>query len=219
MEEFVHSVKRAEFPLHPLDTQAAFLNIPYHFFYGNTTGAADFMPSEPLKAGFYRALQQFPILAGNLRSDGSGQTSVVVALKLLNMPEYVESTSDVTYDELRESKFHSSAWPPGLSTAGAITKAGPDGRIKLLSVHVVRLRNNSGVVVFVNMPHYVVDGTGFFTFVRLWADHCRAERRGDAALAAEARAMPLCFDRALIGRSLPEARRPLDADTEGVYTG
>ncbi|KAJ2767229.1 hypothetical protein IWQ57_004035, partial [Coemansia nantahalensis] len=57
MEEFVHSVKRAEFPLHPLDTQAAFLNIPYHFFYGNTTGAADFMPSEQLKAGFYRALQ------------------------------------------------------------------------------------------------------------------------------------------------------------------
>ncbi|KAJ2716891.1 hypothetical protein H4R19_000376 [Coemansia spiralis] len=219
MEDFVNSVKSAEFPLHPLDTQAAFLNIPYHFFYGNTTGTADFMPSAQLKTGFYRALQQFPILVGQLRSDGGGRTSVVVRPKLLNMPEYVESASDVGFEELQATKFHNSAWPAGLSTAGAITKAGRDGRIKLLTVHVVRLRNNSGVVVFVNMPHYVVDGTGFFAFVRLWADHCRAERRGDSALAAEAGARPLCFDRALIGRSLPADRKPLDADTVGVYTG
>ncbi|KAJ2365264.1 hypothetical protein H4S01_003346 [Coemansia sp. RSA 2610] len=219
MDEFISTVKNQEIPLHPLDTQAAFMNVPYHFFYANDAGtAASYMPSETMRMAFYQALQKFPLLAGHLRSDGTGKTTVVVDRAQLNMPEYLESTSDVDFATLREAKFHHSAWPRGLSTTKAITTAGASGHIKLLNVHVVRLHANSGVVVFVNVPHYVVDGAGFFTFVELWGTLCRATRTNDPALRQEAVARPLCFDRGLIGRSLPDKRTPLDTETVRVYT-
>ncbi|KAJ2784035.1 hypothetical protein H4R18_001348 [Coemansia javaensis] len=219
MDEFVASVENQEFPLHALDTQAAFMNVPYHFFYANSDEAGDFMPSDALRTSFYRALQRYPILAGNLRCEGQGRTTVVVERDNLNMPEYAESESAMAFGEMREAKFHHSSWPKGLSTVGAITKAGGDGRIKLLSVHVVRMRDNSGLVLFVSCPHYVVDGTGFFSFVELWGTLCRAHRADDAQLAAAAMREPLCFDRAVINRSLPAQRKPLDPDTLRVYTG
>ncbi|KAJ2779194.1 hypothetical protein GGI15_003956, partial [Coemansia interrupta] len=130
-----------------------------------------------------------------------------------------ESTSSIHIDKLRESNYHHSSWPAGLSTAGAITKAGADGRIKLLNVHVVRMGDNSGVIIFVNIPHYVVDGTGFFSFVELWGTLCRAERMQDKEMAETEIARNYCFDRGIIARHLPDDRKSLDADTLDVYTG
>ncbi|KAJ2802238.1 hypothetical protein H4R20_003356 [Coemansia guatemalensis] len=219
MEEFIATVENQEIPLHPLDTQAAFLNVPYHFFFANDSGKADFMPNDALRTAFYTALRRYPILAGFLRSEGQGQTTVVVNRKELNMPEYLESTSIISFDALRVAKFHHSSWPEGLSTTSAITTAGKDGHIKLLNVHVVRMKDNSGVIIFVNMPHYVVDGTGFFSFVELWGKYCKAQRQDDQELMQQADETTFCFDRSLISRSLPKERKPLDAQTLNVYTG
>ncbi|KAJ2618474.1 hypothetical protein H4R22_005527, partial [Coemansia sp. RSA 1290] len=137
MDEFIATVESHEVPLHPLDTQAAFLNVPYHFFYPNESRSDGFMPSDVLRRTFYQALKRYPILAGYLRSEGTGKTTVVVDKNDLNMPEYLESTSDVPFSQMQEAKFHNSSWPAGLSTAGAITTAGKDGRIKLANIHVV----------------------------------------------------------------------------------
>ncbi|KAJ2810866.1 hypothetical protein H4S07_002422 [Coemansia furcata] len=221
MDEFVSTVENQVIGLHPLDTQAAFLNIPYNFFFGNHDNVTDFMPSDVIRQSFYRALKQFPMLAGYLRPEGRGQTSVVIDRNDLNMPEYVESLSDTHYETLRESHFHHSSWPKGLTRAGAITMAapGPAGRIKLANVHVVRLKNNSGVIIFINIPHYVVDGTGFFSFVELWGKHCQAERAGDKQLAQQVSQLEYCFDRSIIARNLPVERKPLNAETLRVYTG
>ncbi|KAJ2359287.1 hypothetical protein IWW50_000009 [Coemansia erecta] len=219
MDEFISTVENQEIPLHPLDTQAAFLNVPYNFFYPNTNQSDSFMPSNVLRTSFYKALQRFPILAGYLRSEGTGRTTVVVDRKDLNMPEYAESVSDIAFSDLQEAKYHHSSWPKGLTTTGAITTAGKDGRIKLANVHVMRLKNNSGVIIFVNVPHYVVDGTGFFSFVELWGKMCRAERTADSVLMKEAVEQEFCFDRDLISRCLPAERKPLDAETVKVYTG
>ncbi|KAJ2031398.1 hypothetical protein IWW57_000729 [Coemansia sp. S610] len=219
MDEFVSTVENQVIGLHPLDTQAAFLNIPYHFFFGNDNNAADFMPNDAIRLSFYRALKQFPILAGYLRPEGTGQTSVVIDKDDLNMPEYVESTSNTHYDTLRESHFHHSAWPKGLTRASAITMAGPAGRIRLANAHVVRLKDNSGVIIFINIPHYVVDGTGFFSFVELWGKHCLAERTGDGQLAQQASQLEYCFDRDIISRHLPAERKPLGNETMQAYTG
>ncbi|KAI9480205.1 hypothetical protein LPJ78_001220 [Coemansia sp. RSA 989] len=219
MDEFIATVESHEVPLHPLDTQAAFLNVPYHFFYPNESRSDGFMPSDVLRRTFYQALKRYPILAGYLRSEGTGKTTVVVDKNDLNMPEYLESTSDVPFSQMQEAKFHNSSWPAGLSTAGAITTAGKDGRIKLANIHVVRMKDNSGVVIFVNIPHYVVDGTGFFSFVELWGTICRAERTADVELKQRAAKQEFCFDRGLISRSLPATRKPLDSQTVNVYTG
>ncbi|KAJ2490488.1 hypothetical protein IWW37_003144 [Coemansia sp. RSA 2050] len=221
MDEFISTVENQVIGLHPLDTQAAFLNIPYHFFFSNSDSAADFMPNDAIRLSFYRALKQFPILAGYLRPEGTGQTSVVIDKNDLNMPEYIESTSDTHFDTLRENHFHHSAWPKGLTRAGAITMAapGPAGRIRLANVHVVRLKDNSGVIIFINIPHYVVDGTGFFSFVELWGKHCLAERSGDRQLALQASQLEYCFDRDIISRHLPVERKPLGIETIQTYTG
>ncbi|KAJ1897247.1 hypothetical protein LPJ66_003485 [Kickxella alabastrina] len=219
MEDFISTVENQAIQLHPLDTQAAFLNVPYHFFFANADAKPEFMPNEVIRAAFYMALKQFPILAGYLRPDGGGQTCVVIDRKDLNMPEYKESTSNIHLDTLRDSKFHHTSWPAGLSTTGAITKAGTDGRIKMINVHIVRLKGNSGVVLFVNIPHYVVDGTGFFSFVELWGTLCRALRTQDHELALRASGRQFGFDRNVIARNLPEGRKPLDNDTLRIYTG
>ncbi|KAJ2006682.1 hypothetical protein GGI04_001052 [Coemansia thaxteri] len=225
MDEFVGTAKRQVIRLHPLDTQASFLNIPYHFFFANSDNAPDFMPSDAMRVAFYRALRQFPILAGCLRPEGKGQTSIVVDPLDLNMPEYVESQSDVHFDTLRDAKFHHSAWPAGLTRAGAITMATTGDldkkeRIRMANVHVVRLRDNSGVAVFLNIPHYVVDGTGFFSFAELWGRHCAAERSGNSELVRQAAQAEFCFDRDVIARHLPSVdRKPLSQDTLQVYTG
>ncbi|KAJ1792652.1 hypothetical protein LPJ62_000709 [Coemansia sp. RSA 2167] len=219
MDKFVSTVENHEIPLHPLDTQAAFLNVPYHFFYPNTNQSDDFMPNDVLRDSFYRALERFPILAGYLRSEGTGKTTVVVDRNDLNMPEYLESTSDVLFSELQDAKFHHSSWPNGLSTTGPITVASANGRIKLMNVHVVRLRDNTGVVIFVSMPHYVVDGTGFFSFVELWGKLCTVERTLDNVLMQQTDELEFVFDRDLISRSLPTERKPLGTETVNVYTG
>ncbi|KAJ2158665.1 hypothetical protein GGF46_003598 [Coemansia sp. RSA 552] len=211
MDEFIRTVRNSEIPLHALDTQAAFLNIPYQFFYGNPENQVDFMPSAVLRRGFYRALQRFPILAGYLKTTGPGQTSIVVDQKDLNMPTYVETLSKAEFSAMEAANFHHSSWPPGLYTVGAITKADAgSGRIKMLNVHVVRMAG--GVVVFVNIPHYAVDGTGFFSFVELWGMRCRQEQ-GQFAPGE----MNYCFDRALVTRSMPEGRSPLNQKTLDVY--
>ncbi|KAJ1643004.1 hypothetical protein J3B02_002244 [Coemansia erecta] len=219
MDEFVSTVENQVFALHPLDTQGAFLNVPYHFFFGNASNAANFMPFDVIRTSFYKALKQFPILCGYLRSEGNGQTSVVVDRSDLNMPEYKESSANTVHiSALQECNYHHSSWPAGLSTTGAITRAGSDGRIKLINVHVVRLKENSGVIIFVNIPHYVVDGTGFFSFVELWGTLCRAARTEDHELAEKTSAQKFCFDRAIIAEHLPEDRKPLDSTTMKIYT-
>ncbi|KAJ2742832.1 hypothetical protein GGI20_004196 [Coemansia sp. BCRC 34301] len=219
MDEFVSTVESQVIGLHPLDTQAAFLNIPYHFFFGNPNKAVDFMPSNAIRVAFYRALKQFPILTGYLRAENQYQTSIVIDRNDLNMPEYVESQSDTHFSTLQSANFHHSSWPKGLTRVGAITMAGEGGRIRLANVHVVRLRDNSGVIIFINIPHYVVDGTGFFSFVELWGKHCVALRSGDQAMALKAAQLEYCFDRSLIARHLPAERKPLGKETLHVYTG
>ncbi|KAJ2403304.1 hypothetical protein GGI23_000009 [Coemansia sp. RSA 2559] len=209
MEEFVNSVENQSFPLHPVDTQSAFLNIPNQFFFPNRTGSKDFMPSDVLKAGFYKALSHFPILVGHLQPDKAGTTHVVVDRNNLNMPEYLESRSTaVSFETMRKRNFHWSAWPDGVATVGGIATANSAGVIKLLNVHVVRL--DDGIILFINIPHYVVDGVGYFAFAALWGEMCRT---GGTA------ARQYCFDRSVIAQNLPEERTPLNKETISIFKG
>ncbi|KAJ1892347.1 hypothetical protein LPJ81_005576, partial [Coemansia sp. IMI 209127] len=209
MEEFVNSVENQSFSLHPVDTQSAFLNIPNLMFFPNRTGSEDFMASDVLKAGFYKALSHFPILVGHLQPDGVGGMNVVVDRNNLNMPEYLESNSStVSFETMRKHNFHWSAWPEGVATVGGIATANSAGVIKLLNVHVVRV--NGGLILFINIPHYVVDGVGYFEFAALWGEMCRTGGTTDRRY---------CFDRSVIAQNIPEERTPLNEETIAVYAG
>ncbi|KAJ2255556.1 hypothetical protein GGI13_001558 [Coemansia sp. RSA 455] len=124
-------------------------------------------------------LLDFPILVGHLEMDGSGHARIVVDRDNLNLPEYLESQSDVHFQDLHASKFSWDALPRGVATTGSVTRASADGTIKLANIHVVRLQDNSGLVLFINTTHAVFDGIGYCTFVNRWAEIAKWMRSGD----------------------------------------
>ncbi|ORX69148.1 hypothetical protein DL89DRAFT_172081 [Linderina pennispora] len=210
MDGFLSTVESQGFPLSVLDTQTSFSNIPYIFFYENSDGSPDFMDSDALRTAFYKTLAKYPILAGYIRMDGHGQAKVVVDKDDLNMPEYLETAVDnISYSAIKAAQFSADTWPSGVATVGPIARAGADGSLKLLNVHVVRLKNNSGAILLVNIPHYVVDGIGFFGFVNRWAELTRNP---------EADVPSPCFDRSEIDSHLSEERREQCDFIQKLYT-
>ncbi|KAJ1958635.1 hypothetical protein EC988_000186 [Linderina pennispora] len=210
MDAFLSTVESQGFPLSVLDTQTSFSNIPYIFFYENSDGSPDFMDSDALRTAFYKTLAKYPILAGHIRMDGHGQAKVVVDKDDLNMPEYLETAvDDISYSAIKAAQFSTDTWPSGVATVGPIARAGAGGSLKLLNVHVVRLKNNSGAILFVNIPHYVVDGIGFFGFVNRWAEQTRNP---------EADIPSPCFDRSEIDSHLSGERREQCDFIQKLYT-
>ncbi|KAJ1953129.1 hypothetical protein GGI12_006081, partial [Dipsacomyces acuminosporus] len=173
------------------------------------------MPFDVLKESFYKALERFPIFAGYIRGEITSNLRVVVDKGSLNMPEYRESTSDVSYAELKAASFSWDKWPKTLKTS-VLSPLDYKSRIKNVKVQVIRLKDNSGMIISPTISHCLVDGIGYFAFVNLWASICKEMRSRSNAIAMTQR--PLLFDRGVLKDSLPEARKPLDEDTRWAYT-
>ncbi|KAJ2049491.1 hypothetical protein GGI08_005729, partial [Coemansia sp. S2] len=175
------------------------------------------MPSQLLRDSFIMTLLDFPILVGHLEMDGSGHARIVVDRDNLNLPEYLESQSDVHFQALQASKFSWDALPHGVATTGSVTRAGADGTIKLANIHVVRLQDNSGLVLFINTAHAVFDGIGYCTFVNRWAEIAKWMHSGDTTT----RELPVVqgsFARNTLARHVPRERRALDDSTRNMFT-
>ncbi|KAJ2890362.1 hypothetical protein GGI21_006191, partial [Coemansia aciculifera] len=156
------------------DAMYSFANHPLVHFFENKQRSSIFMPSDILQASLYTALKEFPLLLGHIRKGTGGLSKVVIDKHDLNMPEFVESESSMHYRSLKDAQFAWSMWPRGVATVGPITTPNRHGVIKLLNVHVVRLRDNSGLVLFCNIPHFILDGIGYYDFLNRWASLCRA---------------------------------------------
>ncbi|KAJ2785444.1 hypothetical protein H4R18_000527 [Coemansia javaensis] len=216
MESLASSIQPEVVPLNVLDTQGSFSNIPFVFFYENKAGEADFMQADLLRDSFYRMLRFFPMLVGHVKSKGFGNVSVVIDPANLNAPDYSEDSSDVHFDELKAAGFRWSAWPEGVATAGPMVKADKKGVIRLINVHVVRLKENSGVMVYFSIPHYVVDGESHMEVMRRWCKIYELMRAGEQDAVD---ALPgYGFDRAVIKGSLPKERAPLDDETRAGFS-
>ncbi|KAJ2169068.1 hypothetical protein GGH16_003666 [Coemansia sp. RSA 560] len=131
------------------------------------------------------------------------------------MPEYAESQSCIDYKFVEAGKFSWDALPHPVSTVTAVPSKGANRNIKLVNVNVVRLRNNSGVALFVNMPHYVVDGYGYAVFVRRWAEVCTWMH--DDTYENELPLREFVFDRAVVRDAMPTDMLPLDDACSRMY--
>ncbi|KAI8322361.1 hypothetical protein GQ54DRAFT_333282 [Martensiomyces pterosporus] len=60
----------------------------------------------------------------------------------LSMPEYLESTSDTHYKDIKPAGFDKRAWPSGAVAAGPIIAPDASGIIKTANVHIVQLKDN-----------------------------------------------------------------------------
>ncbi|KAJ2451039.1 hypothetical protein GGF42_004349 [Coemansia sp. RSA 2424] len=216
MDKLAHGIQSQTVALSTLDMSPSFVNIAYYFHYGNHANDPHFMPTELLRESFYLALLDFPLLVGRFKANGSGHAWVVVDKDNLNIPEFLESQSSVHFDELQSAKFSWDALPKGAATVGLVTTAGTGGVIKPANIHVVRLRDNSGIVLFVSVAHYLADGAAYSEFTKRWADICR--RLSSGASSAELPSFQASFSRSTISDHLPDDRRALDDHTRELLT-
>ncbi|KAI8318917.1 hypothetical protein GQ54DRAFT_58081 [Martensiomyces pterosporus] len=215
MEQFTSTVKSQVIPLSTTDMLTGVFNTSYVVFYQNHSATDDFMPCEQLKTAFYLALQAFPILAGHLKQTEDGRFSMVVDKDNINMPEYLESTSDIHYKDIKYAGFDKSTWPSGVATVGLTLAPDANGTIKTANVHIVRLKDNSGLILFLNIIHCVVDGFAYFAFLNHWAAECKAMRGG--AVETLKPVVEFNFDRTIVEQSLSTERKQLDAPTSSVF--
>ncbi|KAI8318803.1 transferase family protein [Martensiomyces pterosporus] len=215
MEQFTSTVESQVIPLSSVDMLSGTANTPSAAFYQNTDAVGNFMPSDQLKTAFYLALKAFPILAGRLRQSGNGRFSMVVDKDNLNMPEYLESTSDIHYKDIKSAGFDKRAWPSGVATVESIMAPDANGIIRTANVHIVRLKDNSGLILFLSIIHCVVDGFSYFTFLNHWAAVCKAMRNG--AVESPRSLIEFTFDRSIIEENLPTECKQLNATRSSIF--
>ncbi|ORX67288.1 hypothetical protein DL89DRAFT_324633 [Linderina pennispora] len=195
--EFLGAIKSQTIPMRSFDTIACFTNIPYVFFYENTHAAPDFMPTDLLKKSLYKTLADFPFLLADITTDNCGRGYLTVNADSLNLPDLQCSTSQITYGELKAQKFAWSAWPKNTVTAEFLAERDAHGRLKMVHINIVRLADNSGLILFANVHHYAIDAKGSFEFLNQWARNCAQMQ--------------------VIMESLPEVRRQGSLTTRGIF--
>ncbi|KAJ2887410.1 hypothetical protein IWW38_005148, partial [Coemansia aciculifera] len=134
----------------------------------------------------------------------------------LNLPDYRDSHSSVHFDDLQAAKFGWDALPAGVATAGIVATSDSDGIVKPIHVHVVRLRDNSGVVLFVSIIHYLVDGVSYCEFLNRWADICKRLCNGDTP--ENVPLLQVSHLRSTLFEHLPDDRRAMDDSTRELIT-
>ncbi|ORX73919.1 hypothetical protein DL89DRAFT_263936 [Linderina pennispora] len=214
MDDLLDKIESGVYPLSAFDEIISYVNIRHVNFYSNRDATTDFMPADKLETAFYKTLSLFPLFVGDLSQRADGRMEIVIDKDNLNIPGYMESQSDVSFSDIESLSFNQSTWPTNLSTTGTI--ACPDAetnRIKLANIHVIRLKDNSGVIISTSFAHAVTDGYGCFEFLNCWGDQTRALITGQPV--QESR---YCFDRAVIRRLMPSERAPLNQTTRDMYT-
>ncbi|KAJ1933968.1 hypothetical protein EC988_008951, partial [Linderina pennispora] len=206
VDEFTGSVVSQDIHVNVMDITVTCYNTQLISFYENSAGDADFMDSTKLERGFYRALSALPVYAGEYRVCEREGVKLVVDKNNLNMPGYLESTSDILFGSIKASNYNPKSWPPGLmSDRGIPLPDAKTGKTKMLSVHIIRFRDNSGVALFVSGCHGVADGEGFYRFIQRWADETRVLVDGTPAPTER-----FHFDRAILLDSPDSVQKVLD---------
>ncbi|KAK2867857.1 hypothetical protein FQN49_003403 [Arthroderma sp. PD_2] len=162
---------KAEYPLSPLDIIASHLYISNCFFFDNSTREDGFKLEQRLHKGLYRALQQFPILTGELQHSGLNAMSIVVDPEKPNMPGWETTTADISFGELKRRAFRYSHWPSDLRVEDPLLSNDRRGPAKLVRVRLCRFAD--GVAVLVRVAHAACDARGVVAFINHWATCCR----------------------------------------------
>ncbi|KAJ2843438.1 hypothetical protein GGI22_007204, partial [Coemansia erecta] len=108
MESFTSTVKSQAFSLDGFDAKGAIISVSICYWYENTARSAwdVFMPPKILERALYKTLEEFPILAGHLKTDASNRMYIDVDKDNLNMPVYTDTCCEVEYSTMQESGFN-----------------------------------------------------------------------------------------------------------------
>ncbi|KAJ1667691.1 hypothetical protein IW140_001251 [Coemansia sp. RSA 1813] len=177
MDSFTSTVSSQVFYLDGYDTSCSILSIPICYWYKNADSNSQnaFMPPEILERSFYKTLQEFPILAGHLKTDANSRMYIKVDKDNLNMPVYTDTCCDLDYSTMEDSGFNINKLPVDLREGyGVPAPSGLiGGEITPAYIRVIRLKDNSGVLVFARIVHCIVDGYAYTKFMNRWAEISR----------------------------------------------
>ncbi|KAJ1896505.1 hypothetical protein LPJ81_004730 [Coemansia sp. IMI 209127] len=166
MDRFLDTLKPQTLHLDGYDDGSSFLSIAFYFWYEKA------VPSDVLETAFYRTLEEFPILAGRIKTGNDSRSFVAVDKNRLNMPEYTDSSCNVHFQTLKDADFDVRLLPVDYSSAckTPVPPAIIGDCIRLAEFHVLRMKDNSGMCIFASISHAILDGTGYCIFMRRWAD-------------------------------------------------
>ncbi|KAJ1901330.1 hypothetical protein LPJ81_003771 [Coemansia sp. IMI 209127] len=165
MDNFVASLKKQTIRLDGFDDLTSLLTIPIYFWYEKP------VPADVLELAFYKTLEEFPILAGRIKTGYDSRNYVDIDKDHLNLPEYTDYLCNVHFQTLKDADFDVNLLPVDYSSSFKTPQ--PPGIfgncMKLAEFHVIRLKDDSGMGVFANITHFVFDGTAYCDFMNRWA--------------------------------------------------
>lgn len=206
MDKYKDTIHTFTYSLHVLDSPACVANIPFIYYFKGP------ISTDVLSDSFYKTVCfDFPILLGRLKENRKGYAQINVNKDNLNEPDYQESSSSMHFEDLENANFSWAAMPKDLVTVSLSPTAGKDGVIKLANVHVISLKDNSGIVLFVSIPHYAMDGNGYSQFMLRWS---QTFKQMDSPGVVN-----YCHDRILLEETMdPVDAQEVDSATRAVYT-
>ncbi|KAJ1734881.1 hypothetical protein LPJ72_002148 [Coemansia sp. Benny D160-2] len=176
MDSFTSSVNSQVIYLDGYDTESTTVSIQNCYWFKNDSpsSANEFMPAKVLEDAFYKALLEFPILAGYIKTNSYSRMYIDVNKDNLNMPVYTDTTAccNLTYSAMSDSGFDLRKIP--INLRGKYGVPAPVGlfnrQIKPAFFHVLRFKDNGGVFIYASAAHCLVDGYGFVSFMNRWAE-------------------------------------------------
>ncbi|KAJ2521175.1 hypothetical protein GGI11_002090 [Coemansia sp. RSA 2049] len=179
MDLFKETVDSQTVWLDGTDAGVYLLSVSVCYWFENSANESpeNFMPANVMKRAFYKTMEEFPILAGQLKAtSSSSHLYVEIDKDNLNMPSYTDRYCSLDYAAMRKSGFNILKLPiDGLSREyGPPVSSGLiRGKVEPAHFRIVRFKNNSGVLVFASIAHYITDGYGYSQFMNRWAEIAR----------------------------------------------
>ncbi|KAJ2543223.1 hypothetical protein EV175_005992 [Coemansia sp. RSA 1933] len=166
MDRFIASVKPQTIRLNGYDSFISILTIPIYYWYDKP------VPKDVLEVAFYKTLEEFPILAGHVKTGNDMLDYVEIDRNNLNMPVYIDVPCNVDFQTLQQSGYNVNFLPGDYSSVYK-TPCLPGmfgNSLKIAEFYVFRLKNNSGMGIFAGIRHIVFDGSSFCAFMNRWAE-------------------------------------------------
>ncbi|KAJ2657845.1 hypothetical protein IWW48_004309 [Coemansia sp. RSA 1200] len=177
MDLFTSSVSSQIIYLEGYEVRRSHIHVAMGYWYknDNPNSTDEFMPPKLMADAFYRALQDFPILAGHIMTDKYSRIYIDVNKDNLNMPVYTDTTCDMGYLDMEKVGFNVKKLPIDLYGTYSVPVPSKlsSGKIKLANVRILRFKNNSGVFVYSSIGHFTTDGYGYSHFMNRWAEVAR----------------------------------------------
>ncbi|KAJ2558467.1 hypothetical protein EV175_000779 [Coemansia sp. RSA 1933] len=177
MDSFTSTVKPQTIQLECFDAIGTLCSVSIGYWYENSANDTQdaFMPPKIMERSFYKTLEEFPILSGRLKADSNNRLYVEIDKNDLNKPAYTDTCCDLEYSTMRDSGFNIHKLPIDLrNESGVPAPSGMfSGDITPAHFRIIRFKNNSGVLVYADIAHYITDGYGYSRFMNRWAEISR----------------------------------------------